>query len=512
MDSNINVNVNKNIPDHWKWVTLDDIGIVVSGGTPSTKEPEFWNGDIPWITPADLSDYDEVYISKGRRNISQVGLEYSSAHLLPVNSVVFSSRAPIGYVAITKNELATNQGFKNLILPIELVNPKYVYYYLKTVKELAENMASGTTFLEISANKFRQIPFPLAPIEEQNRIVEKLEELFSEIDDFKKNVIENKKKLNNHRQLIIFDIFKENSNYRQKGTWVKYTLSEIYNFIGGGTPSKKKSSYWGDGYNWASVKDINKIFLYETIDKITEEGVKNSSTNIAKKNEIILVTRISPGKVTIAGNDIAINQDLKIVKLKNVKINFLFTYYMFLYLENEILSLSKGTTVKGIQLAELNKIKVNIPDLNTQKYIVEIIESQISQNAILEKSINTEIERLDTLNKKIIEDAFKGVMSEKLQSDSSIEILLKEIEIKKEKYLKEQQELIKTRPKIKRMEKDKLSIIQVLEKNKNPISAKQLWEDSMYSNSIEEFYLELKKVQDRIIEKKTEKGSLISLK
>ena len=168
------------IPKHWKWVILDDIGIVVSGGTPSTKEPEFWNGDIPWITPADLSDHDEVYISKGNRNISQVGLEYSSAYLLPVNSVVFSSRAPIGYVAITKNELATNQGFKNLILPSELVNPKYVYYYLKTVKELAENMASGTTFLELSATKFRQIPFPLAPIEEQNSIVEKIEELFSE--------------------------------------------------------------------------------------------------------------------------------------------------------------------------------------------------------------------------------------------------------------------------------------------------------------------------------------------
>ena len=162
------------IPKHWKWVTLDDIGIVVSGGTPSTKEPEFWNGDISWITPADLSNHNEVYISKGSRNISQVGLEYSSAYLLPANSVVFSSRAPIGYVAITKNELATNQGFKNLILPSELVNPKYVYYYLKTVKELAENMASGTTFLELSATKFRQIPFPLAPIEEQNKIEEKI--------------------------------------------------------------------------------------------------------------------------------------------------------------------------------------------------------------------------------------------------------------------------------------------------------------------------------------------------
>ena len=104
-DTNLNDKLSE-IPKHWKWVTLDDIGIVVSGGTPSTKEPEFWNGNIPWITPADLSNYDDVYISKGRRNISQVGLDYSSATLLPENSLVFSSRAPIGYVAITKNKIA----------------------------------------------------------------------------------------------------------------------------------------------------------------------------------------------------------------------------------------------------------------------------------------------------------------------------------------------------------------------------------------------------------------------
>ncbi|POR20944.1 hypothetical protein BWK58_13230 [Flavobacterium columnare] len=502
----------KNIPNHWKWVTLDDIGIVVSGGTPSTKEPEFWEGDIPWITPADLSNFNDIYISNGKRNISQLGLDYSSANLLPKNSIVFSSRATIGYVAITKNELATNQGFKNIILPNELISPKYVYYYLKTIKEFAENMASGTTFLELSATKFKQLPFPLAPIKEQNKIVEKIEELFSEIDDFKRNLIENKKKLYSYRQLIIHDSFKLNSKYKKRGTWAKYQLYEIYSFIGGGTPSKKKSTYWGNGYNWASVKDINKMFLFETIDRITEEGVKNSSTSIAKKNEVILVTRISPGKVTIASNDIAINQDLKIVRLKKIKIHFLYTYYLFKYLENEILTLSKGTTVKGIQLVELNKISVSIPDLITQKEIVEHIESQLTQNTLLEKSINTELERLDALNQKILTDAFRGDLYKQSGTIEPIEKLLNEIMKLKATYLKVQQELIKNRPKIKRMEKEKLSIIQVLEKHQKSISSNQLWEDSMFSDDIEKFYTELKKVQDKIKQEKTEKGTLISLK
>ncbi len=101
------------LPKEWRWVTLEDIGIIYSGGTPSTKEPEFWEGDISWITPADLSNYTEIYISRGKRNISKLGLDYSSATLLPKDTILFSSRAPIGYVAIAKNELATNQGFKN---------------------------------------------------------------------------------------------------------------------------------------------------------------------------------------------------------------------------------------------------------------------------------------------------------------------------------------------------------------------------------------------------------------
>ena len=113
---------------------------------------------------------------------------------------------------------------------------------------------------------------------------------------------------------------------------------------------------------------------------------------------------------------------------------------------------------------------------------------------------------------KVLQEAFQGKLSSQLDTDISVESLIKEITKEKEKYLQEQQEIIKNRPKIKRMEKEKLSIIQVLEKNKKPISSKQLWEDSMYSNDIEKFYAELKKVQDRIIQEKSKKETLISLK
>ncbi|MFW5871803.1 MAG: restriction endonuclease subunit S [bacterium] len=141
------------LPEGWIWTTIGDIGIVKSGGTPSTRNKEFWGDDISWITPADLSGYNEKYISKGNRSISKLGLDYSSAKLLPVGTILFSSRAPIGYTVIAKNELATNQGFKNLI-PTKSINREYVYYYFTTLKSQAEKVASGTTFLELSATTF----------------------------------------------------------------------------------------------------------------------------------------------------------------------------------------------------------------------------------------------------------------------------------------------------------------------------------------------------------------------
>jgi len=119
------------LPEGWTLTTIGEIGIVQSGGTPSTRNKEFWGDEISWITPADLSGYNGKFISKGNRSITKTGLDYSSAKLLPKGTILFSSRAPIGYTVIAKNELATNQGFKNLI-PTGSLNSEYVYYYFQS--------------------------------------------------------------------------------------------------------------------------------------------------------------------------------------------------------------------------------------------------------------------------------------------------------------------------------------------------------------------------------------------
>ena len=141
----------------WIECRISDIGTVVGGATPSTKKVEnYEGGNIAWITPKDLSSFTGRYIEHGERNITETGLKSCSTHLLPKNTVLFSSRAPIGYVAISANEVCTNQGFKSVI-PDDNTDTLFLFYLLKFNKNKIEEMGSGTTFKEVSGNTMKNI-------------------------------------------------------------------------------------------------------------------------------------------------------------------------------------------------------------------------------------------------------------------------------------------------------------------------------------------------------------------
>lgn len=168
------------IPNGWSWSRIGEIAEVIGGGTPATSDSEnFSDNEVPWLTPADLSGYDGTYISRGRRDISRKGLADSGAKLLPKGSVLFSSRAPIGYCVIAENELSTNQGFKSLVLR-DGMSPEYMRYYLLASRDYAESLASGTTFKELSGKKMADMVIPVPPLDVQRRIVAKLDELLAQ--------------------------------------------------------------------------------------------------------------------------------------------------------------------------------------------------------------------------------------------------------------------------------------------------------------------------------------------
>jgi len=202
----------------------------------------------------------------------------------------------------------------------------------------------------------------------------------------------------------------QNNNQLPKDwKWVK--LGEAFSFIGGGTPSKKESSFWNGNIFWASVKDVKGDYLNSTEDTITETGLKNSASNIAEPNDVILITRISPGKTIITNIRTAINQDLKIAKPK-FKTTSKFINYYFKSIERKLINKSSGTTVLGITLNNLNEITIPLLNIETQNIIVSKIEELFSEIENGIKSLLTTQQQLKTYRQSVLKWAFEGKLSE----------------------------------------------------------------------------------------------------
>ena len=211
----------------WIECTLDKLGEIVGGATPYTKCEDYYGGSIPWITPKDLSSFKGRYITSGERNITEKGLASCSAQMMPKDAVLFTSRAPIGYVAIASQSVCTNQGFKSIVVN-EKADPLFVYYLLKYNKDAIEAMGSGTTFKEVSGKTMRAVKVRIpVDVSYQKRIAAVLDSLDTKI--------ENNERINDNlyaQAKAIFDNHFINIDAIPAG-WRKGNLLDIANYLNG---------------------------------------------------------------------------------------------------------------------------------------------------------------------------------------------------------------------------------------------------------------------------------------
>jgi type I restriction enzyme S subunit len=187
----------------WQTVKLGDVSDVISGATPKTGQKEYWGGDIYWATPKDLSGLNEKVISKTDRRITHAGLSSCAAKLLPIDSVLFSSRAPIGLVAINSMTLATNQGFKSFVTDKKRLDPSYLYWWLKSNRSYINSLGVGATFKEVSKSIVERIEIPLPPLAEQKRIAA----ILDKADEIRRKREQTIAKLDQLAQSIFVEMF-----------------------------------------------------------------------------------------------------------------------------------------------------------------------------------------------------------------------------------------------------------------------------------------------------------------
>lgn len=391
----------------WHLRKLGDVAKIVSGATPKTKIPEYWDGDILWATPKDLGQLREIEIEGTERKITKAGYESCSTRLLPVGSVLLSSRAPIGHLAINTKPICTNQGFKSLIPKNGLYN-RYLYWVLKASVPELQGLGRGCTFDEISKGLVESFEIPVPPIDEQRRIVTRIEELTRRAEEARKL-----------RQEAVAQIATQFFHIRRKiyqsllSEFPTKSLRKCGKVIGGGTPSKQRADYWDGDIPWVSAKDMKAFFLTDSGLKITKRGLSESSAKLIPENSVLFVVRgsILYRYVPIAVNSMpcTINQDLKaIIPAKGI--NAIYLAHM-LWAANDILLgmvEEAGNTAGKLPTPSWSELDIPIPDETKQESVVK--ELTALQEKLLElESLQAETaQELEQFQTALLAKAFRG--------------------------------------------------------------------------------------------------------
>lgn len=392
----------------WIECTLDKLGEIVGGATPSTKCEDYYGGSIPWITPKDLSSFKGRYITSGERNITEKGLASCSAQMMPKDAVLFTSRAPIGYVAIASQSVCTNQGFKSIVVN-EKADPLFVYYLLKYNKDAIEAMGSGTTFKEVSGKTMRavKVRIPL-DVSYQKRIAAVLDSLDTKI--------ENNERINDNLQQQLTAIYK---SWYQDFSLVNDT--ELVETAYGTIPKGWHYVLLGDLCQSISVThkfDKNALIFLNTGD--VEDGRFLHSNLMAVKEMPgqakktiapgdILYSEIRPinrhfAYVNFPSDNYVVSTKLMVIRAKNFDTRRLYHYLTSENVLNELQlqAESRSGTFPQIRFENVSKLPILIADEQTESEFVKILHTVFDQIEQLNRENKQLSELRDTLLPKLM--------------------------------------------------------------------------------------------------------------
>ena len=380
----------KEFSGDWEEKMLGDVGSFIGGGTPSTIDQNYWNGDILWLTPTEIKG---GMVTDSIRKITKLGLENSSAKLLPIGAILITTRATIGDVGIASKPCTTNQGFQSLVVNIDQSNLFWYYWIIANKQELIR-CASGSTFPEISKNEIKQIIALSPSFQEQQKIADTLSSLDTLIESEQAKLA----KLQEHKKGLMQNLFPQEGEsmpkvrfkeFENDGEWEEKELGDVGSFIGGGTPSTIDQNYWNGDILWLTPTEIKGGMVTDSIRKITKLGLENSSAKLLPIGAILITTRATIGDVGIASKPCTTNQGFQSLVV-NIDQSNLFWYYWIIANKQELIRCASGSTFPEISKNEIKQIIALSPSFQEQQKIASTLSS-------LDNLISSQTERIGLL-------------------------------------------------------------------------------------------------------------------
>ncbi|RKV36524.1 restriction endonuclease subunit S [Helicobacter pylori] len=342
-------------PSNWQKVRLGDVAEIIGGGTPSTQITSFWNGSINWFTPTEIGITKYVY--KSQRTITPLGLKKSSAKLLPIGTILLTSRASIGDCAILKVVATTNQGFQSLI-PLEKINNEFLYYLMLTLKNKLLKLASGSTFLEVSPNKIKNLLIPLPPLNEQIAIAN----ILSDVDHYLYSLDSLILKKESVKKALSFELLSQRK--RLKGfnqAWQRVRLGDICEITTGSLDANEMVHY-GKYRFYTCAKE------YYFIDKYAFD---TEAILISGNGAYVGYVHYYKGKF---------NAYQRTYVLDNFSEHIIFVkYFLTMFLQSHIQTNKNEGNTPYIVMATLKDFEILLPPLNEQIAIANILSALDSE-------------------------------------------------------------------------------------------------------------------------------------
>lgn len=435
----------RTIPDGWGIKKMPQVVKWGSGGTPKATEKQYYDGgSIPWLVIGDLND---SIVSSSASKITELGLQNSSAKMIPAGTLLVAMYGSIGKLGITGIECCTNQA---IAYAKELygVTTKYMFFYMAMMKSELISKGKGGTQKNISQTVLNSLEVIVPPLPEQERIVARIEELFSQLDAGVETLKKTKAQLAVYRQAVLKEafegrlsaewrkvhsdcspardyesiaikdpVYKDTSGDENEirltlpDNWIRLRMGDVFSVEVGATPSRRAPEYWNGTINWVSSGEVRFNRIFSTDERITEDGLANSSTNVQPVGTIMLAM-IGEGKTrgqaAILEIPAAHNQNTAAILVSATPCDSKYIYYFLQMNYENTRRVGSGNNQKALNKERVRALRFPFTSFAEQRVIVEEIESRMSVCDSIEQTVDAALQQAEAMRQSILKDAFEG--------------------------------------------------------------------------------------------------------